>query len=93
MTEQILTKWTLERWLLLLTFSASTFTMIFGVGVNYERLSRAGLRVTALEMTCVPRELYASDQRALRESNDRLDERLQIIYNQHLRMLKDDHQP
>ncbi len=64
--------WTLERIFLIGTFVVSSAAFIFGVGVNWARVTSTDARVDAVERTYVRMDVYASDQRRLTESIDRL---------------------
>lgn len=76
MAELDLKNWTVERWLLVLTFVASMFTTAFTVGVNYERLNAIGARVSYIESRYLPREIYDHDQETLQKTLERLDQTL-----------------
>jgi hypothetical protein len=64
--------WGVERWLAVLTFCASVVMVIFGVGMQWQKTSAIETSVTELRGDYVRRDVYNSDQRALREAIDRL---------------------
>lgn len=64
--------WSVERILLVLTFVCSVLAFMFGVGMNWSRLTAQESAITSLQQSTVPREVYQSDQRYLTESINRL---------------------
>lgn len=71
--------WSIERILLVLTFTFSTLAFVFGVGFQAARTVAIEARLTALTETAVNKEVYVSDQRALAASIDRLSRSLELI--------------
>ena len=74
----MLTKWTFERWLLLLTCVTSVLGFTFGLGVNWARITTQEAKIDAFETTYLRADVYAADQRRISESLDRLSEELKM---------------
>lgn len=78
-----LRRWSVERWLLVLTFISSLAAMVFGLGVNWAHISEQDSRQKAFEelanRTFVRADVYAAEQRSLSESLDRLTRTLERI--------------
>jgi hypothetical protein len=72
-------KLTVERSLLILTFSASVIALIFGAGVNWAHITEQDAALKAFERTYLRSDVYAADQRRLSESLDRLSEELKAL--------------
>jgi len=68
--------WTVERWLLILTFITSVIAVIFGLGVQWNETTSVKASViainTALKQDYVRTDVYAADQRRLTEAIERL---------------------
>ncbi len=67
--------WTLERWLLIATFSCSAVAVVFGLGVQWNETAQVKARIASLNAQMsdyVRADVYASDQRRLSEAIDRL---------------------
>lgn len=75
-------RWTIERWLLIATFAVSAIAFVFGLGVNWARLTDHEVLIKGLRTDMLPRELYAADQRRLTESIDRLSRALERMEDQ-----------
>lgn len=65
-------RWTLERVLLVLTFTCSCLAFVFGIGVQWARTTSIEASVSALKQDYVPREVYQADQLRLSQAIDRL---------------------
>lgn len=69
-------KWSVERWLLVISTVVSVLAFTFGIGVNWARVTAAEAKQFAFEQavphTYVRADVYAADQRRLSESLDRL---------------------
>lgn len=68
-------RWTLERWLLILTMLMSAGAFIFGVGVQWAKTTAVEARVAALAVTqtdYVRADVYAADQHRLADAIERL---------------------
>lgn len=74
------TGWSFERWIPIATFLVSVAAFIFGLGVNWSKVTTVEARQDAAEHaitraipeTYVRKDVYASDQRRMSESVDRL---------------------
>lgn len=69
--------WTVERWLLVLTFILSGIAFTFGLGVNWAHITEQDARQKAFEQAYLRVDLYDRDQRRLSESLDRLTRQLE----------------
>lgn len=69
-------KWTVERWLLVATFVLSALGFTFGLGVNWARITAQEAAIAAIDKTYLRADVYASDQRRISESLDRLSDEL-----------------
>lgn len=68
----MLRAWTVERWLMVMTFVLSALGFTFGLGVNWAHITEQDANLKAFERTYVRSDVYAADQRRLSESVDRL---------------------
>ena len=69
-------RWTIERWLLVLTFMGTLVIGVFGLGVQWNEMTSIKANVTAinaaLRQDYVRADVYAADQRRYAEAIDRL---------------------
>lgn len=72
-------KWTFERVALALTLVTSVAAFIFGLGVNWSRITQQESTLKAFEATYLRADVYAADQRRLTESLNRLTDELQAM--------------
>jgi cell division protein FtsX len=75
-------KWTLERFLLVLTCLCTVLGFTFGLGVNWSRITSQEARQDAFERTYLRADVYNSDQRRLSESIERLADELAALRQQ-----------
>jgi hypothetical protein len=73
-----MSKWSIERWLLVLTFALSSVAFVFGLGVNWAHITEQDAAISAFEKTYLRADVYASDQRRISESLDRLSDELKM---------------
>ncbi len=75
-------KLTFERVALALTLTVSLFAFIFGLGVNWSKITAQEARLEAVERVYLRVDVYAADQRRLTDSLDRLTGELQAMREQ-----------
>jgi hypothetical protein len=75
-------KWNVDRVLLVLTFAVSLLASVFGLGVNWARITQTESDLKAFEVTYLRADVYAADQRRLSESLDRLSQELKAMREQ-----------
>lgn len=78
--------WSVERILLVLTFSFSAAAFIFGIGVQWAKTTAVEAQLDAVKQTdqkiqtdYMPRELYYADQKRIIDAIDRLNKTLDQI--------------
>lgn len=75
-------RWTAERIIAVATFALSGVAFVFGLGVNWSRITQQEATMKAFETTFLRADVYAADQRRLTESLDRLTGELQAMREQ-----------
>lgn len=69
--------WTLERVFLVGTFFVSAAAFVFGVGVNWARVTATDARVEAFERTYVRADVYLSEQKRVGDALERLNRNME----------------
>jgi hypothetical protein len=75
-------KWTFERVALALTLVTSVIAFVFGLGVNWSRITQQEARIEAFERAYLRADVYAANQQRLTDSIDRLTVELQALREQ-----------
>lgn len=81
--------WTVERVLLVMTFLASCFAFIFGIGVQWAETAAVKIDVAAVKANYLPQNVYAADQRRVSEALDRLTKSIDTMNDRQNRQDRD----
>ena len=64
-------RWTVERWILILGFTGTILGMVFGLGVNWAKVTAVQAAVDANARVAVRKDVYDAEQQRVAESIDR----------------------